>query len=82
MLRSPYLGEAVSLAAVFAIHTCFSLTADGTQKKIKPTGYVVDANTAKEKSKTKGNAVFKETTTNYDLPSRRVCAIMSSARFI
>ena len=75
MLRRGFL-------TLFAIHAYLSLTVDGTQKKTKPTGYVFDANRAKEKSKTKGNAVFKETAINYDLPSRRVCAIMSSARFI
>ena len=40
VLRSPHLAEAVSLAAFFAICPCFSLTADGTQKKQRPTGYV------------------------------------------
>ena len=48
MLRSPHLAEAVTLAALLfflsfffsAIRTCFSLTDDGTLKKIGPSGYV------------------------------------------
>ena len=40
MFRSPTLPEAVTLAAFFSIHACFSLTADGTLKKRRGTGYV------------------------------------------
>ena len=40
MLGSPHQAEAVSLAALFAVRICFSLTADSTLKKTRPTGYV------------------------------------------
>ena len=37
---SPHLAEAVSLAVLFAMRACSSLAANGTLKKIRPTGYV------------------------------------------
>ena len=36
-----------------------------------------DVNTQKKKRKRKRGDVFKETTANYDVPSRRICAITS-----
>ena len=60
MFRSPHLAEAVSRAALFAICTSFSLTADGTPKKTKPTGSAMcsGANTANGRKAKEKKATF------------------------
>ena len=40
-----------------------------------------DANAAKEEERKKGSEVFKETTIEYDIPSRHVCAMTSFEGF-
>ena len=76
MLGSPRLAEAVSSAELFPIPTRSSFTADGTPKKTRLTDYVFRCKHGKWR-KAKEKEVFKETTTNYDVSSRRVCAITS-----
>ena len=71
------MAEAVRLTALLAIRTDFSLTADGTLSKTRPTGYIQVPMQTQQKEKRKRSDVFKETTTNYDVPSRRVCFIAS-----
>ena len=76
MLRNPHLTEAVSLATLFAIRIYFSLTADGTPNNVQVMT-CVPMQTQQQKSKTKGRDVFKVTTTDNDVLSRRVCAFTS-----
>ena len=76
MLRNPYLAEAVSLTALFAIRTCFILIAEENMT-YRLYNYVSMQTQQKEKSKRKGNNVSKETRTNYNVPSRCVFAIRS-----
>ena len=71
------MAEAVSLTALLAIRTDFSLTADGTLSKTRPTGYIQVPMQTQQKEKRKRSDVFKETTTNYDVPLRRVRAVTS-----
>ena len=49
--RPARLAEAVSVAALLAIRSCLSLTANATLKKTRPTGSVLpsDASTAKSR---------------------------------
>ena len=76
MLRNPYLAEAVSLTALFAIRTCFILIAEENMT-YRLYNYVSMQTQQKEKSKRKGNDVSKEIRTNYNVPSRCVFAIRS-----
>ena len=59
MLRSRHLAEVVSLATLFAIQTCFSLTAEDTWKKTIPTGYVLQSSTAKGEKEKKRQGHFQ-----------------------
>ena len=49
MLSNLHLAEAISLAELFAIRTCFSLTAYGTLKKARPTGYMYQCKHSKRR---------------------------------
>ena len=74
LVKNPYLAEAVNFAVVFAVHTCFSLTTEGTLNKTTKTNKTYRPRGPMqtqpiERRKRKRRDVFKETTTNYDVPA-------------
>ena len=76
-------GWSSQLGSILRYPTCLSLTADGTWKKKRPTGNIVfQCKHSKRKKKYKKRKWhFQGTLTNCDVPSQRVCTIMSFEGF-
>ena len=74
MLRSPNLAEAVSLVALFAIPTCFSLSADSVLKETRLRCHMFWCEHSKVAKERKKRDVSKETTWHVHATIGRFCS--------